>query len=98
MADDADRAAEAFLSLDGDSWLAFLDLNRRIQGHTGWWSVEGYGVGEPLIGGFFLAVVGDLHLFVAFDWPHSQEGRDFFRSTDPGKCAALDVQATLPVR
>lgn len=99
MADDVGEAVRAFFSLEGADWRALLDLNRRIREHRGPW---GHWERPPhlllhpdQLVSEFVQFWYAKKLIVVFEWGAWQEGRDWYRSADAGKYAALDVPTAL---
>lgn len=91
--DVASENVDALLHLGDKDWRRLLELNRRIQEHEGAWGGR-ESRPDPVIADF-LDFWYTRNLVVRFDWPHWEEGRGWYRSTDDRKYPALDAATAL---
>lgn len=99
--DGASKHVEAFFELGERDWRRLLDLRRRTLEHAGPWgtwsdagAVMPRMAPDPLVTAF-LDFWSSHDLVVTFDWPHWQEGRDWYRSAGDREYGALDVSTAL---
>lgn len=100
-------AEENFRNLEQGKKEELLDLNDRIQAHTGPWGEElggeenadksiqmPYYAWDPLIHEFVEFMYKN-NLMVGFNWGSWEQGREWFRSEDQNKYKNLNIETAL---
>ena len=104
---DIKQAVEAFHKLSSQDESTLLELNNKIQSHTGKWGVQKGGEknedgtiqmywvqNDPLIAEF-ITFMYDKNLLPFFEWMKWDEGSKLFTSTDKAKYDNVDIETAL---